>query len=884
MLEHLDDPEAALGTLARMARPWLLVSVPREPAWRAMNMARLKYLGDLGNTPGHLGHWSKRGFIRFLEREVEVVEVATPLPWTMALCRSEGLPVNALRRLVASLRRRPGVAAILALGIAWGLTMHAMGWAQNAFFAQTRALADGGAEIDRWHWESGDKAWIDGHFYSVKAPGVPALSAPLYLLIDTEPGRDLTAAAVDNQRTTEHRRWWPTPTPPYASQGYVRERAFDVADGNEQNAPRVWALTLFISVIPAVFLLFGVRWVGDRLEPGYGTAAAVTLGVATIVMSFAAEYFSHVISATLGFSAFLLLMREREGPPSLRTVAAAGLLAGLAVSFEYQTGLVGAVLFFYALARSGARLPRAASYVAGAVAGAIPVFIYNWFALGTPFEFAYGSAVSVIGTTGHAELGLNSDGFFGITVPSPDKAIELFFSQRGLLTLTPILVMAVVGTVLMRRRHRAEANVILAVGAVYLLYNFGYWQPLGGGTPGPRFLMPALPFLAIGLATAYRRLPAVTLGLAIASAVCMVTAASTYTLIGEQGTGTWVEWLQDGKLENTLLTAFGVSNAWLAMAPVLAAVVAAGVLAARATPATRLGDLRWALGALVLWVGVSITGPSLAKEWGHPFTPDEIDVPLSGDPLAIDLVTTAAAIAALVLGGLWLRERRAQDRTASAGPAASAGAARGPGLGGAGRVRAPCGLRAQHVDQQRPAPLDLDGEPGQPGCRRVVGRKRRGASQVRVDHDRPGPVLADLRERTTARERVHLLEQVLHPIGLGARPPVDDLGELVGGPEQVGAVLVRHVRRQVQLGLRHVRDTRRRSRNGGLGLAVGWVEREPAALDQDGQHQHARDRRWDQPPPRAGSAASFGSIPPRSVRAATGRRPPRAGPAPARRT
>jgi ubiquinone/menaquinone biosynthesis C-methylase UbiE len=88
VLEHLDDPEAALDTLARLARPWAIVSVPREPLWRVLNLARLRYAGALGNTPGHLHHWSRRGFVRFLERRLEVVEVRSPLPWTMALCRS----------------------------------------------------------------------------------------------------------------------------------------------------------------------------------------------------------------------------------------------------------------------------------------------------------------------------------------------------------------------------------------------------------------------------------------------------------------------------------------------------------------------------------------------------------------------------------------------------------------------------------------------------------------------------------------------------------------------------------------------------------------------------------------------------------------------------
>jgi 2-polyprenyl-3-methyl-5-hydroxy-6-metoxy-1,4-benzoquinol methylase len=88
VLEHLPDPDAGLAMVARLANPWAIVSVPREPLWRALNVARLKYLGDLGNTPGHLNHWSRRGFVEFLGRDLEVIEVRSPLPWTMALCRS----------------------------------------------------------------------------------------------------------------------------------------------------------------------------------------------------------------------------------------------------------------------------------------------------------------------------------------------------------------------------------------------------------------------------------------------------------------------------------------------------------------------------------------------------------------------------------------------------------------------------------------------------------------------------------------------------------------------------------------------------------------------------------------------------------------------------
>jgi 2-polyprenyl-3-methyl-5-hydroxy-6-metoxy-1,4-benzoquinol methylase len=87
VLEHVPDPEATLSEMARVARRHLLVSVPREPLWRALNMARGAYWRSLGNTPGHLNHWSKRAFVSLLGRYGTVETVRSPFPWTMLLVR-----------------------------------------------------------------------------------------------------------------------------------------------------------------------------------------------------------------------------------------------------------------------------------------------------------------------------------------------------------------------------------------------------------------------------------------------------------------------------------------------------------------------------------------------------------------------------------------------------------------------------------------------------------------------------------------------------------------------------------------------------------------------------------------------------------------------------
>jgi ubiquinone/menaquinone biosynthesis C-methylase UbiE len=87
VLEHVTRPDDALREIARVARADVVLSVPREPLWRLANMARGKYLSSYGNTPGHVQHWSRRAFVRLVDRHLEVVSVHTPPPWTMVRAR-----------------------------------------------------------------------------------------------------------------------------------------------------------------------------------------------------------------------------------------------------------------------------------------------------------------------------------------------------------------------------------------------------------------------------------------------------------------------------------------------------------------------------------------------------------------------------------------------------------------------------------------------------------------------------------------------------------------------------------------------------------------------------------------------------------------------------
>lgn len=88
VLEHLTDPSAALGELQRVARRYILLSVPNEPWFRLGNFARGRHLRRLGNTPEHINLWSKNGFARFVAQQLSIVTVTSSFPWTIVLAKA----------------------------------------------------------------------------------------------------------------------------------------------------------------------------------------------------------------------------------------------------------------------------------------------------------------------------------------------------------------------------------------------------------------------------------------------------------------------------------------------------------------------------------------------------------------------------------------------------------------------------------------------------------------------------------------------------------------------------------------------------------------------------------------------------------------------------
>jgi len=527
--------------------------------------------------------------------------------------------------------------ALLAVALVYAAAIQPLNWNETSHYALVQAFFDGTPIIDDYldNAPTGDRVGVDGHWYSSRAPGLAYLTQPAYA------GLKLVGLAGGD----------PVTVGPYPT-----DRA-------------VWLLGLWAAVLPAFVLLLLVRSVADRIEPGLGTTAAVTVGLGTLLLPFATLLFAHVLAAALVFGSFAVLFGERARPAGPRrwALGAAGLLAGIAFMTEYPAALIGVVLAAYALGGSrdlrGA-LDRFWPYALGAFVGSVPLALYNKWAFGSFTKLAY------------AGLEEHQQGFFGIDVPDPSVAIQLLMTSRGLLTLAPVLVMAAVGLVLVwRRGWRAEALACGAIALVLLVYNAGYYLPFGGETPGPRFLILSLPFLGLGLASAFARFPGPTLALAGASIAAMVIPTMTGPAVGsEPETGVWVQRLGDGDLQATAFTVFGVDTPWLAWVPALVLLGLALVIALRAVPRPSNRQLGVGLAAVATWALFAAFGPhafgidgaaeeTVALGLGklpHPYGMQPID--------KLALIGAVAGVAALAAARLSRRAApAAPSRAATAG-------------------------------------------------------------------------------------------------------------------------------------------------------------------------------------------------------------------------
>jgi hypothetical protein len=320
-----------------------------------------------------------------------------------------------------------------------------------------------------------DRAVFDGRSYSDKAPGMSFLAVPAFQL----------------------------------------ERVAGIAKAPREWKPEgdlsLWLMRVLTSGVLFLAACFLVGRLGEHLVPGAGAFTAATFGVATLAAPLAPTFFEHDAAAAFAIGAFACAWLGR----GRGALVAAGLCAGTAALFQYAAAIVALVLVVYCARRAG-------WFVLGLIPPAVALGAYDWIAFGSPFHLSYRYVANPFAERQH-------HGFFGIGVPTLGGLREVLVGNRGLLVFSPVAVAAATGLwLLYRRGERREALVAIVVTAAFVLLAAGYFLPYGGGSPGPRFLGPALPFLALGLPLALDRFPRPTLVLAFASAVLMSVDAVTW--------------------------------------------------------------------------------------------------------------------------------------------------------------------------------------------------------------------------------------------------------------------------------------------------------------------------------------------------------------------
>jgi hypothetical protein len=321
----------------------------------------------------------------------------------------------------------------------------------------TVALAEHGTfTIDRYHENTSDKAFYEGHFYLDKAPGISLLGLPIY---------------------------------------YAWRAAYDLTGGAlTLNSYRFFARTLLLT-LPTALLAMGLfqivqEWSGRRWLSLLVSLAYVA---GTPALPYGTVLYGHQLAAICAFGGWLLLRRETVRAVPGR-VFLAGLLLGAAWLAQYPAALLTALLFGGAVVLWGRRDGRLVLALGGGIAVMVLAMgLYNWASFGHPLTMSY------VHKFGRHFGEIHATGFFGIALPQAVAAWTLLLSpHKGLFFFAPWLLAALPGAVVLvrRRESRPEALLFVVTVVLYTLMFVSFVDYEAGYSLGPRHLVPILPFLA----------------------------------------------------------------------------------------------------------------------------------------------------------------------------------------------------------------------------------------------------------------------------------------------------------------------------------------------------------------------------------------------------
>lgn len=379
------------------------------------------------------------------------------------------------------------------------------GWNQNSRFNLVRAIVEQGSlRVDDYRDNTGDLAFVDGHYYSDKAPGLAFLAVPPVAAARPV----MSAAGIDTE-----------------SFGAVTTLSY--------------IATVVAVAAPTALAGLGIYLLTLRLGASSAGAAfaAIAFGLATPMWAYATLFWGHALTGALLLGGFAGAVVLRDSGSVRRDVLLGGLV-GLAVGWATVSEFTAAVpaLLIAGLAvkhvwgRDARRRAQIlVALVGGAFVSGVVLLTHNFLAFGSPFEFGYSSTVN---------FPENREGLFGIGAPDARVLKELMVGRyRGLLPIAPVVAVAPIGLYLLARKRETRGSAVVAgcIPLYYLLVNAGYNTWDGGWSYGPRHFGPALPFLCLPLAivwTRAQRLPRVILcvlalwGISLSLIVVSTTAES----------------------------------------------------------------------------------------------------------------------------------------------------------------------------------------------------------------------------------------------------------------------------------------------------------------------------------------------------------------------
>ncbi len=356
---------------------------------------------------------------------------------------------------------------------------------QNSRLDMVVAVVDDGTfQIDRYVKNTVDYARVGDHYYSDKAPGTALIGIPVYALLRKVIDLPVMGGVMERISNNE------------ALKTTLRKDGTGLLEEKVRFAIAQVAVTFAAAALPGALLgVLMYSLLGHFTRDAWKRVLVVLgYGLLTPAFAYSNAFYGHQLTTACLFGAFYLLFMS-EGQPGAGRLAGAGFLMGYSVLTEYPSALVVGVLGVYALYRLGRKHLARIAFLAlpGLLVGA-GLMLYNQTVFGSPFDLGYG----------HSELWMedHSQGFMSLTLPHPEAAWGITFSPfRGLFVLSPLLLLALPGFVLWwrSRQFRAEWWVAAASTAVIFYFNISSVMWWGGWAVGPRYALPMLPFLSLGL-------------------------------------------------------------------------------------------------------------------------------------------------------------------------------------------------------------------------------------------------------------------------------------------------------------------------------------------------------------------------------------------------